>query len=166
MIDEREEEREIGGVAYKSKPVMFSEGLKALLRLTKILTPILAATVRETGLARIAGAAESLGLALTDADVEYFRNLFGTASWYREDSEQGSKWVPLLRNGKADNQEMHFKGRYLEFLRWLIFNIEVNFGGFFDGTPSGAIDLEGLIATVTGKPKAKANEEAPTTPEA
>ncbi len=133
-LEERTQEREINGVNYSVTPLPFGVGRKTLMRLVKIISPIAAAAFRGDN----AGVFEALPLALTDDDVEYFAKIFGQQSRYLEDGN----WKPLL----PANQEMHFAGRYAEFVKWLVFSIEVNFGGFFSGkSGEGLADLLKVI---------------------
>lgn len=149
-IEDLAQEKEIDGVMYKSQPVRSKQGTRALLRLMRIVGPIFASALRETGRASIAAALEALPTALTDGDVEYFSELFGTASWYAGD---GGEWKPLAKTNKIDLQDEHWAGRYLQFLRWLIFNVEVNFGGFFAGVAGEAGDIKNLIKIISGDSK-------------
>jgi hypothetical protein len=143
-------EREIGGVNYQTRALPFSEGKKILKRLTDILSPIMSAVVRGgSKLESAAAALDALPAAFTDADIDRFGKTFGNVSSYWD----GDKWVPLLDNGKINNQERHFAKRYLEFFKWLIFNIEVNFGDFFNGVVKDSSGLTTLMQTVTGQPQ-------------
>jgi len=138
MLEERTQEREIGGILYKAQPVAFGLGLRSLNRLIKVLAPLIAASLREGRASdRAASLLELLPASLTDDDIDYFRTVFGGASWYMDG--EPTNWIPLVKtSGKnaIDHQELHFAGRYPEFLEWLVFCVEVNYGGFFNGVTS------------------------------
>jgi hypothetical protein len=63
------------------------------------------------------------------------------------DSDNG-QWRSLVKNKSVDNREIHFTGRYLEFTRWLIFCIEVNFASFFAGATNEGGGLQSLMQMV------------------
>src|SRR5581483_3163331 len=141
--EERAKTREIEGVTYTVTPVTFSIGRPAIMRLLKIVTPVVGAFYREgTQQEGIAAILETLPGVLCDADVIYFAETFGPHSTYAD----GDKQVPLV----PKNQEQHFDGKFLEYFRWLIFCIEVNCAGFFGGGTSGGA-LSALIG-MTKKP--------------
>lgn len=159
MLEERAQERMIGTVNYKVQPIAFGLGLKALNRLIRVLSPIVAAALREgRPMDRAAAVLEVLPANLSDDDLEYFRTVFSTGAWFADDE---GNWQPLLKSAKVDNQEVHFAGRYSEWLQWIIFSIEVNYGGFFDGVaaeatpegskPQGAGIFATLVATLQGQ---------------
>src|ERR1700752_4107798 len=102
--------------------------MPALVRLLKLLLPIFGAAATKD-LAQIFNA---LPLALNDKDITFYSEMFGPYSWYLD----GDKWVPLIRKPQAF-LALHFAGRYLEFLKWLTFNVEVNYGPFFSGAMIG-----------------------------
>ena len=124
-LEERAQDREIDGVTYRSWPLPFGIGQKALLRTIRVLSPIMAVLTRGDQ----AAVFDVLPTALTDEDVAYFSDIFGKSSKYKD----GENWVPLLTSA----QELHFAGRYSAFMRWVVLNMEVNFAGFFDGKAGG-----------------------------
>jgi hypothetical protein len=138
-------EKEIGGVTYRTTPLAFSVGLPLLKRLIDIVAPVAAAALRgPTEAHMVANILETLPQLLTEKDLDRFANAFGPVSSYLNDAGQ---WVSLVKNAKVDNREIHFTGRYLEFMQWLLFCVEVNFKGFLGG--------------VTKADSEKENEESP-----
>lgn len=132
-------EREIDGVTYRVQPLAFSAGLPILKRLIDIVAPIAAAALRGgSANGMYANVLDVAPQAFTEKDLERFADAFGPRSQYLNDAGQ---WVTLIKNAKVDNRETHFTGRYLAFMRWLIFCVEVNFAGFFNGaTKEGESD--------------------------
>ena len=124
-LEERRQERDIEGVIYEVTPLPFGIGRKMLMRLVKIAGPVLGAAASKDGSKTIAAIAD----AMSDDDVAAFADAFGKSSKYKD----GDKWVPLVEQ----NRELHFAGRYLEFLRWLMFCAEVNYAPFFNGLMKG-----------------------------
>lgn len=128
-IEEKREEKEIGGIKYSMVPLPFSLGRPALVRLLKVVSPIFGAVMRAgSGGEQAAAVFESLPTALSDDDLKYFAKLFGDTSRYEKDGV----WVPLI----TENQELHFAGQYLEFMQWIAFGCQCNFSGFFAGVMS------------------------------
>lgn len=155
-------ERDIGGVQYKCKPLGFSAGLPLLKRLLEIVAPVMAAGLRgQRAFDRMANVLDVLPTAFSLDDIARFSKAFGNCSHYLSESGQ---WVLLLNNGKVNAQETHFTGRYDAFLKWLIFCIEVNFAGFFSGAMTATNGNEGetlnpfgeFMAMLKGSPQAKA----------
>lgn len=131
-LEERRQTKLIDGVTYESQPLPTGLGIKVFNRVIKVIGPTFGAVTKETSQMAMLGALlEALPMALSDEDVDYLRQTFGTASWY----QNGGNSVPLV----MQNQEQHFAGRYPALLGWLVFNIEVNFSGFLDGTKSGNV---------------------------
>jgi hypothetical protein len=124
-------EKEIGGVTYRTRPLAFSVGLPLLKRLIDVVAPVVAAGLRGGRAQAAANILDVLPQAFTEKDVERFADAFGKVSQYL-DADSG-QWVTLIKNPKIDNRERHFTGRYLEFMQWLFFCVEVNFAGFFGG---------------------------------
>lgn len=153
-------EREIGGVLYRVKPLPFSVGRKMLVKLLKIMGPLFAAAFKGAILDKQLGAKEvggpgmisevmaTLPVVLTDEDLADFSRVFGSVGSYFKDGA----WLALTSDNKKNAQEYHFAGRYLEYMRWLTFNIEVNYGGFFAGVASGGNGME-TLATMMGAKK-------------
>ncbi len=129
-LEERKQTKEIDGVTYEVTPLPFGVGQKTLMRTIKIMSPIMSAMMKGGTQAQgVALALEALPIALSDADVTYFGETFGKASRYQD----GDKWVPLL----SSTQELHFAGRYLAFMQWITFCLEVNFKSFFSSMKDG-----------------------------
>ncbi len=136
-LEERAQEREIDGRTYRVLPIPFGKGRALLVRVLQLLRPLLASSGGGEALASLIGE-------LNDADLKLFAEAFGNASFVADG--QGN-WMPLV----PQNQELHFAGRYGEFLRWLTFCLEVNYGSFFAGLKNGP-SADGLLARITGKP--------------
>jgi len=140
-LEERIQQRTIDGTTYEVTPLTFGVGHKALLRFIKIAGPLLSAALegKEGGYENAAASIfKVLPAVLTEEDIAYFSREFGLRTRYQD----GSKWVPLV----AENQEIHFAGRYSAFFGWMRFCIEVNFGGFFGDLMrqgSAAVSLQG-----------------------
>jgi hypothetical protein len=142
-LEEKAQTEEIDGVVYQVTPVPFGVGKVALLRLIRIISPILAAAAKGESNARAGAIFEVLPGALSDKDVEYFEKLFGPYSEYQDPSGDYKKLVDAAR-------ELHFAGRYLAFLKWLIFCMRCNFGDFFAGIVDG-VAVGGLVEMVAAK---------------
>lgn len=138
-------EQEIEGFNYQITPLPFGRGRKALMRLIKVVSPVLSSAFKEgvdsDKLRMISNALDALPKSLDDNDLTYFAKEFGDTSRFAD----GGKWVPLL----PAKQETHFAGRYLAFLRWLTACIKLNYGNFFDGVMSGSAGSE-LLAPLAG----------------
>lgn len=115
---------EIDGATYKVLPVDLDSGVPALVRLIKIASPLIGAFTSGD----VAKVLETLPIALDEKDVLYFADLFGKSSFYAD----GDKWIPLIRQPQ-NFRSLHFAGEYTRFLKWMTFNIKVNFGPFFNG---------------------------------
>lgn len=135
-FESKAQERTIGDHDYRVLPVGIDEGIPALVRLIKIASPLFGA-LTQADLPRLF---EVLPTVLDDKDVLYFAELFGKVSFYANDG----KWVPLISR-PHNHRSLHFAGDYLQFLRWIIFNIEVNFGGFFGGVTEG-LNVNAMMA--------------------
>lgn len=146
-LEERQQTREIDGVVYRVTPLPFGTGRPALMRLLKVMAPVLSAALAEPTNANAALLA-ALPTALSDDDLAWFARIFGDASQYQD----GSRWVPLIQQ----NQELHFAARYEAFFRWLLFCVEVNFGGFFGGIKT-ASDVVDLVTLATAPSASKAS---------
>ncbi len=145
-LETQDVDREVDGVVYRLRPMPFGVGRRALMRLVKIVSPVLSSAFKAgegDKLAMIARALDALPSALSDEDLAFFAKEFGNCSWYQD----GDKWVPLL----VARQETHFAGRYLAFAQWLAENIKLNFGPFFSGVMSGKLALApGMPTPPTG----------------
>lgn len=143
------EERTIGGSAYKVTQLGASAGMQLMVRLTKVLGPVLGELTRgmgegETDLMSVrgdalAGALQQLGEKLNYEDLDYVCETLGA---FTEVSNGDGKWLRL----KRDIREVHFAGNYGDLFRWLGFALEVNYASFFGGSDVGAV-----LARVTGK---------------
>lgn len=128
-IEDQAQEREIDGFTYRVNPLPFGAGRKVLMRVLRVLGPVIVAAA-DGGSQAQQGAAvlATLPQALSDADLDHFAKTFGDASFYRGGGS-GVDWVPLVEQ----NQEQHFAGRYAAFTAWLLLCLEVNYAGFFTG---------------------------------
>lgn len=139
-------EEEIGETRYKVRALPFSQGLPVLKKLVDVLAPIAAAAFRAASSRdRAASMLELIPELITAEDLSRFAKLFGEVSYYMGD---GEAWIPLRANTKENAQEIHFAGRYKEFLEWIMLNVKVNFSSFFDGATSGSGDLGAMLAKI------------------
>ena len=127
-LDDNAQEREIDGFTYRVWPVPFGAGKRILLM---VLRAFGAAASAPTDAARIT----AILTALSDREITDIENVFGAASQYGVGVER----MPMVRQGKIDNFEMHFAGRYDAYVRWLLLAAEVNYSCFFDGAKRQAI---------------------------
>ncbi len=125
----KNETRRIGAYDYTVTQLDAVKGRRALVRLAKIFVPSATssgdalASVTATGNAALGSIADRLN----EADVDYLCDLFaGTTTVSGGDF---ANKAPLL----ADIFALHFAGQYKEMGQWLLFALEVNFGGFFKG---------------------------------
>lgn len=126
-LEDRKQSKTLDGVVYEVTPLPFGVGKTALMRLLKIASPVLSGVFKENTTQGMASALfGSLPEHLSDEDVSYFAGLFGPYSQYQDES---GNWIKLVTGA----QDMHFSGRYMAFLQWLIFACEVNFADFFRG---------------------------------
>lgn len=137
MVDlsNRAQEREIDGIRYKVWPIsMKPHGTAALVRLIKLISPVLASVLKaDTKAAMGAALFEALPNTLTESDIDYFAKVFGDAAQYLNDK---GEWAPLVDKVQAD----HFAGRYFALFQWIAFAAEVNYGNFFVGIRSAVAD--------------------------
>ncbi len=141
-LDLQKQQRDIDGTTYEVTPLPTSIGLKALVRLLHIMSPVLAAAAKDgSNQDKVGGMLAALPTALSEGDLEYFTSIFGAQSKYQD----GPNWIPLLKQ----NQELHFAGKYGELFRWLVFCVEVNYKNFFVGITSGGGGVDGLLSTLT-----------------
>lgn len=137
----RTERRTIDGHVYEVRQLGFHEGRRALVRFLKFIGPALAnfltgetkLGVSASGEAEIDG--EAVGNVireflerLDEDELAYFCELFGQQT--DVSAQPGSSKMIAL---DTELQDIHFAGRYGAATRWLIFCVEVNFGGFFKG---------------------------------
>lgn len=119
-LEDQKQEREIAGVRYEVWPLQFSAGKKILLKIIRAVTSA-GDAVNLGQLAQV----HAILTAMTDDDIRLIGDSFGDAARFWN----GENMAPLI----AKNQEMHFAGKIDVFLEWVMFAIEVNYGGFFDG---------------------------------
>jgi hypothetical protein len=78
---------------------------------------------------------DAIPAALDESDLNYFSGLFGPyTTILKPDSPEPLKLTD-------EQQNLHFAGDYLAYMKWLVFACEVNFGSFFTGMLSGASGL-------------------------
>lgn len=132
-IEEKKRSKEINGVVYEVAPLPFSIGKVALLKFSKIATPVIAQVLGSDGNheAAVASAIATLPALLTEEDLNYFTTEFGKQSKYKV----GDKMVPMT----STNIELHFAAEYGSYFKWLAFCVEVNFGGFFAELLQGSL---------------------------
>lgn len=138
-LEEKEATKEIGGVNYKMLPLPFGIGAKALRRFVAVASPLIAAAMSGGGVASYAAIFEALPGAISDDDVTYFAELFGARSHYQD----GDRWVPLV----AANRETHFAMRYLDFIKWIGFGVNLNFQDILSGGGKETADLMATLMT-------------------
>lgn len=130
-LEERKQSRQLDGVTYEVTPLPFGVGKRELIRFIKLASPVISAAFEKQD--SRAMAASIFGVVpdvLTDEDVDHFRNTFGPYSQF----QQGAEWLKLT----TAQQDLHFAGRYMSFMKWLAFCFEVNFSDFFAGIRDGA----------------------------
>lgn len=133
-----EAEKEINGVRYKTRAVPQSKGLPVLKLLIDTLSPLGAAFLRGAIPAdRVANALDVLPQVTPLAEIQRLAVLFGEHGAYFEEGA----WTPLDKGV----QELHFAANYVTFLQWLMWNIEVNFGNFFDGAKGAQSDVARIL---------------------
>ena len=127
------ESKIIGGLEYKVSQLGAIKGRTAFLRLVKALGPVVGGLVDPKGAPRQSlDLADMFGkLALTDADLTYFCDIFSEKTFVVKGSQ-----MPRLDNVFDD----HFAGRYLDMVQWLAFCVQVNFADFFGGALIAAVD--------------------------
>lgn len=149
------ETKTIDGETYRVTQLPFKKGQKLLVRLYKTLGPVVAEALAaiprieegkkledlniSTLLPGVAGAATLLAERLTEEDLEY---VTATLAEYTLLGKGGDKWVPL-----EPEMEIHFGGRYRQYLQWMGFALGVNYSGFF-GESGG---LRALIERVQAR---------------
>lgn len=125
------EQRTIDGIAFEVTPLGYKKARQVFVRLTKTIGPALAmgAEGADVDMAAVLGV---LTDRVSDADLEYFGEVFGSTTKYSTD---GERW-PFLR---AADQETLFAGQLMLFFRWLAFCLEVNFSDFLDFLKSAEV---------------------------
>jgi hypothetical protein len=118
----RTEDRTIGEFTYHASQVPALEGRRAFARLARLLGPALAAMATGQG-ADVGGALGRLVENLKDEDMDYFCDLFG---------KHCTVDYPKGRVSVGEIFPIHFAGNYGAMMKWVLFNLELNFGSFFD----------------------------------
>lgn len=125
-LTDKSKEKDIDGVIYEVTPLPAGIGIKALLRLTKLMAKGAAKVSRENdSKGQIGAMMEFVAEDLSEEDLMYFSKIMGDCSRYKS----GKDYVPLV----SSNQEIHFSGNYGSYFKWLKFAIEVNFSSFLGG---------------------------------
>lgn len=144
-LDEKAQTRTIGDDVYRVHPVAFGVGRKALIKLVKIVAPMLAAaSAPGTKDDKIAALLTALPESLSEDDVEYFADVMGAASWI--DHADGRQQALVKQN-----RELLFGHKYLEFFQWLGFALEVNYAPFFSGVKDALAGFIPAVETPTPK---------------
>jgi hypothetical protein len=115
--------KRIGDHKYTVTQLNAVTGRKALLRLTKIMGPVITEGFKGGQMAGYAAVAQSL----TETELDYFCDLFAGQT-----TVLGGDYVDDGAQLDAIFGE-HFADRYFEMFEWLTFALEVNFGSFFLG---------------------------------
>ncbi len=123
------ETKTIGAFRYKVTQLDAHRGRRAFMRLTKLIGPAMVQLQSSGKLDdKIEKAITQLVDRLGEDDVDYFCDLFASMT-----SVSGGD---LKANAEPQLDaifSVHFAGRYLEMLQWLIFSMKVNFASFFGG---------------------------------
>ena len=131
----------IGNHRYEVRQLGTTEAEELLVRLVKVLGPVLGALLEDVGgikspkgiksimdmdITTVSKALHELGMRLTVEDLRHARTVFGNASTVH------------MPDGKAfpmtlEQQELHWCGRFSDMFKWLGFCLEVSYGDFFGG---------------------------------
>lgn len=120
----RTENKVIGDSTYRARQLPAGEGRRAFARLVRFLGPALAGLTsgeKDKG-ANLGATLAGLASALTPEDVDYFCDTFGAVN----DVKNGDDWPRV-----SAVFDIHFAGKYGEMMKWIAWNIELNFGSFF-----------------------------------
>jgi hypothetical protein len=122
-------ERQIGRATYRVTQLGFKAGRAAMVRLTKLLGPVLSRSLegangRALSVAGLAGGVLELSERLSEQDLTYFCELFGEKTELVLDDGKRPILLPAY-------QETWFAGQYQELFQWLAFCVEVNYADFF-----------------------------------
>lgn len=164
-------ERTIGEHRFIVHQLGFKEGRATLLRIGKVLGPTIAAALAKlesrggekqvTGLGdvldldlgtlggAIGGAITTLFEHLTESELDHVTTVFAKKTFVGGDT---GKSVPL-----DTVIELLFAGRYDDYLRWLSFCVEVNYGGFFGVAAKLGAALERRAEMVTSSASTSPN---------
>lgn len=119
--------KDINGYTYKVTQLGALVGRKALARLAQATGPAIgtyASTQGDNETKSNAALARLLG-ALSESETEYFCDLFAPTTTVSGKEFRGDAALDI-------NFDDHFAGNYDALIKWLVFSLEVNFGGFFD----------------------------------
>lgn len=137
----------IGNYTYHVRHLTLSKARPALVRVQRVLLPVLAEAVSAPGAAAklsemlkakakvsvldadisvllpaLGSGLKELALRLDEGDLEVLCEIFAEVT----EIEREGKRLPLTK----ERQETHFMGKTSHMLRWLSFAVEVNFGDF------------------------------------
>jgi len=128
-------EKQIGDRGYVYHVTQFGakEGGRVLVRLGKMIGSAAGEAIKRGGsdfdMATVGGMIANLAETVSEADFDFLCDTFAKAS-----AVSGGEFrspVSLTAEGVFD---LHFAGAYPELGQWLLFAIEVNFGGFLAGS--------------------------------
>lgn len=143
-MTEHTQRKTIDGYVYEVTQLGFREGRHTLTRLIHFLGPTLAKTLKGVDgglkvseiknlsnikLAVVSALIEELSHSINDDDLDHFCQIFGDTTLVSVDLKHKDNLVPL----DLEHQEIHFKGEYGRFFKWLWFCLEVNYAGFTSG---------------------------------
>jgi hypothetical protein len=116
----------IGGYTYRVTQLDAVRGRRALGRLGRVIGSAFEALQGKADEEGLTSALGKLLSGLSDADVDYFCDLFSACT-----SVSGGSFGDGLEPQLESVFATHFAGRYGEMLQWLIFCLQANFGSFF-----------------------------------
>ncbi|NIR31649.1 MAG: hypothetical protein GWN84_20525 [Gammaproteobacteria bacterium] len=156
----KQEDRQIGDHVYRVRQLPYKQGRALIPVLLRALGPSFAALL-EGGLAAaregqdklleldfdLRSAVAEFTASLSEQDLTRLTDELATRSWIvdppegypteSDTSEAGCTHLPRV-------EEEHWPPRYHEWLSWLAFAVEVNFGSFFGGKLNVQTALSGL----------------------
>lgn len=149
----------IGDRGYRYHVTQFGarHGMRVAIRLMKMIGGAAGAALAadEEGFdARVVGAiVANLAETVSEADFEFLCTEFGGATSI-SGGDFGERQAPLATEGLFD---LHFAGQYVDLGAWLVFAVEVNFGGFLavaaqakSAAQAAATDLPASEPTAAG----------------
>jgi len=140
-------ERKIGNHTYRTEPLNAVASLKLLTRLTKILGPALrhlnAAFDADEG-KRDAAALAAFGSVIESVDPEEFQSLIIETASMASIQANGA-YEPVVF-------DFHFTGNLLEAFQVVLFVLEVNFKGFFDGAKASPLARRVMASPQSSSP--------------
>jgi hypothetical protein len=136
------EERTIGAHTYRVTQLPAPVGRKLLVRLTKVIAPVLGTGVKgidlkdpqklsllDIDLDSLGDALATFAEHLSEADLDYLCDVMAKQTQVNNIGELGpAQWLTL-----DSVQEHHFAGQYGDMFRWLAFSLEVNYRSFLSG---------------------------------